>query len=135
MGVEPYLLPASLLAILAQRLVRCVCAKCREAVPEPEKVFADLELVPPKGADLRLWRGKGCPGCKRSGYRGRQGIYELMRVDARFHDPIVARAGAPEYVRLAREGGMRTMFEDGVLKALAGTTTMEELLRVTRLTR
>jgi type II secretory ATPase GspE/PulE/Tfp pilus assembly ATPase PilB-like protein len=62
------------------------------------------------------------------------GVYELMVLDERFHDPILRRAGAPEYLRLAREKGMRTMFEDGVLKALKGTTTIEELLRVTQQT-
>ena len=80
---------------------------------------------------LQLWRGAGCPACKHTGYKGRMGIYELMILDERFHDPILHRAGAPEYLRLAQEKGMRTMFEDGVLKAMQGVTTMEELLRVT----
>ena len=82
---------------------------------------------------VRLWRGAGCAECNRTGYKGRQGIFELMVVDERFHDPILRRAGAPEYERLARERGMRNMFEDGLLKALNGVTTVEELLRVTRL--
>jgi len=134
MGVEPYLLPACLNAILGQRLVRKICPHCRQELPDPEKVFANLKARPPEGMPARLWKGKGCAECKSSGYRGRIGIYELMTVDDRFHDPIVARAGAPEYLRLAQKGGMRTMFEDGVLKATQGMTTMEELLRVTRLT-
>jgi type II secretory ATPase GspE/PulE/Tfp pilus assembly ATPase PilB-like protein len=71
--------------------------------------------------------------CKSTGYRGRQGVFELMMLDGRYHDPIVRRAGSPEYMRLAREVGMRTMFEDGLLKAVQGVTTIEELLRVTRL--
>jgi type II secretory ATPase GspE/PulE/Tfp pilus assembly ATPase PilB-like protein len=83
---------------------------------------------------VQLWRGAGCAECNRTGYKGRQGIFELMVVDERFHDPIVRRAGAPEYLRLARERGMRTMFDDGLLKAMRGFTTIEELLRVTRLT-
>jgi type IV pilus assembly protein PilB len=135
MGVEPYLLPASLLAILAQRLVRGICKQCQEEVPNPAGVFEKLKVSPPAGAGpLQLWRGKGCPACNHSGYKGRQGIFELMVLDERFHDPIVRRAGAPEYLRLARERGMRTMFEDGLLKAAKGGTTIEELLRVTRLT-
>ena len=76
---------------------------------------------------------QGCPECKQTGFRGRQGVFELMMLDHRFHDPIVRRAGAPEYMQLARDGGMRTMFEDGVLKSVQGTTTLEELMRVTRL--
>ena len=82
---------------------------------------------------MQLWRGAGCSECKQSGYRGRKGIFELMIVDERFHDAIVRRAGAPEYLRLARENGMRTMFEDGLRKTVQGMTTIEELLRATRL--
>src|SRR5262245_27116923 len=133
MGVEPYLLPASLIAVLAQRLVRSICEKCREPLKLPERVFEELSLEPPKGLPLQLWRGAGCADCKHTGYRGRKGIFELMMVDDRFHDPIVHRAGAPEYLRLGREKGMRTMFEDGLIKAIQGITTIEELLRATRL--
>ena len=94
-----------------------------------------MKVEPPPGAGpLRLCRGAGCPECNQSGYRGRIGIFELMVVDERFHDPILRRAGAPEYLRLAQEKGMRTMFEDGLLKAVQGQTTVEELLRVTKLT-
>jgi type II secretory ATPase GspE/PulE/Tfp pilus assembly ATPase PilB-like protein len=134
MGVEPYLLPACLIGVLAQRLVRTLCAKCKEQIAHPEKVLEALMAPAPASVPVRLWRGKGCPECKGSGYRGRQGIFELMLLDERFHDPIIRRAGAPEYLRLARENGMRTMFEDGLLKVVQGTTTIEELLRVTRLT-
>jgi type II secretory ATPase GspE/PulE/Tfp pilus assembly ATPase PilB-like protein len=134
MGVEPYLLPSSLLAILAQRLVRTICPHCKEEVKHPGKVFTELKVPTPSEPAPRLWYGAGCPECRQTGFKGRQGIYELMVVDERFHDPIVNRAGAPEYLRLGREKGMRTMFEDGLLKAVQGRTTIEELLRVTRLT-
>jgi type IV pilus assembly protein PilB len=134
MGVEPYLLPACLNAVLAQRLVRTICRHCKEEVPDAEEVLAKLKITPQAGGPGHLWRGAGCLHCKGSGYRGRKGIYELMVVGQRFHDPIVARAGAPAYLRLGQEQGMRTMFEDGLLKASQGITTIEELLRVTRLT-
>lgn len=134
MGVEPYLLPSSLIAILAQRLVRTLCSNCKEEVKDPESVYGRARIQPMEGVPVRLWKGAGCGECKNSGYRGRQGIFELMMIDDRFHDPIVQRAGAPEYIRLARENGMRTMFEDGLIKASQGTTTIDELLRVTRLT-
>jgi type II secretory ATPase GspE/PulE/Tfp pilus assembly ATPase PilB-like protein len=134
MGVDAFLLPASLLAVLGQRLVRKICPNCREEVQAPGAVFEKLNVPVPAGvANLQLWRGAGCPLCKQSGYKGRVGIYELMILDERFHDPILHRSGAPEYLRLARERGMRTMFEDGVLKATQGITTMEELLQVTRM--
>ena len=84
---------------------------------------------------MRLWRGAGCANCNHSGYKGRIGIYELMVLDGAFHDPILRRAGAPEFERLARERGMRSMFEDGLDKALQGLTTVEELLRVTKITK
>ena len=134
MGVEPYLLPAALLAVLAQRLVRSLCPHCREEMPDPAGELVKLKVPPPPGQDpLKLWRAKGCPVCKQSGYKGRRGIFELMTLDDRYHDPIVHRAGAPEFRRLAREQGMLTMFDDGLAKAAKGVTTVEELLRTTRL--
>ena len=133
MGVDAFLLPASLLGVLGQRLVRKVCPDCREEIPDAEAMFAKLKIAPPAGATkLQLWRGAGCATCKNSGYKGRIGIHELMLLDERYHDPIIHRAGAPEYLRLARERGMRSMFEDGVIKATQGLTTIEELLLVTR---
>ncbi len=134
MGVEPYLLPASLVAVLAQRLVRTICPDCKCPVEDPAAVFAELKLEPPANQPLRLWKGAGCRECKQRGYRGRQAIFELMTLDHRFHDPIVRRAGAPEYFRLAREKGMHSMFEDGLRKVLAGNTTIEEVLEATRAT-
>jgi type IV pilus assembly protein PilB len=134
MGVDPFLLPASLLAVLAQRLVRTICPACKEEVKDPARILEQMHVEPPAGEPLQLWRGAGCAECNRTGFKGRAGIFELMTIDDRFHDPILHRAGAPEYLRLAREKGMRTMFEDGLLKAVQGVSTVEELLRVTRLT-
>ena len=133
MGVEPYLLPASLIGVLAQRLVRRVCPQCREPLEHPETVLETLKVEPPPGPKLALYQGKGCGMCKGSGYKGRLAVFELMLLDHRFHDPIVRRSGAPEFMRLAREGGMKTMFEDGLRRAIQGHTTIEEVLRVTRM--
>jgi type IV pilus assembly protein PilB len=141
MGVDAFLLPASLLAVLGQRLVRTICPHCKEEVKDPERIFEELKIEPPdlsplatRPSPLKLWRGAGCSVCNRTGYKGRVGIYELMVLDERYHDPILRRAGAPEFLRLAQEKGMRTMFEDGLIKAMQGLTTVEELLRVTRMT-
>ncbi len=134
MGVEPYLLPACLNAVLAQRLVRMICNHCRQEIPGPKSLHPASGIEPLPSLPEHLWEGRGCPDCKNSGYRGRIGIYELMTVGGRFHDAIVGRAGAPEYQRLATEQGMETMFADGLRKASHGITTLEELLRVTRLT-
>jgi type IV pilus assembly protein PilB len=157
MGVDAFLLPASLVAVLGQRLVRTVCPNCKEEVSHIEKILESLKFtiaqpsaphesssssssssssipsVNPQMLPARLWRGAGCAACNNTGYKGRLGIYELMILDERFHDPILRRAGAPEFLRLARERGMRTMFEDGLLKAGQGLTTVEELLRVTHI--
>ena len=153
MGVDAFLLPASLLAVLGQRLVRTICPNCKEEVKNPETVFERLKIAPPAEVPsaeggvqndgdgdaatrnpppaLRLWHGAGCRACNQTGFKGRVAIYELMVLDERYHDPILHRAGAPEFRRLAQEKGMRTMLEDGVLKAMQGLTTLEELLRVT----
>jgi type IV pilus assembly protein PilB len=132
MGVDPYLLPASLLAILAQRLVRKLCTHCKEEIGKPQRVFETYGVEPAAELPLTLYRAVGCPECKNTGYKGRSGIHELMVLDERFHDPIMSRAGAPEYQRLAREKGMKTMFEDGVMKAMQGITTLEELVKATQ---
>ncbi|MCC7375586.1 MAG: Flp pilus assembly complex ATPase component TadA [Verrucomicrobiales bacterium] len=133
MGVEPFLLPDSLLAVLAQRLVRRLCPRCREPIPDPAKVFDELGVKVPANQEPRLWRSVGCEGCNGTGFKGRQGIFELMMVDHRFHEPIVRRAGAHEFARLAQEAGMPTMFDDGLRVAMEGNTTIQELLRVTRI--
>jgi type IV pilus assembly protein PilB len=132
MGVEPYLLPSSLVAIIAQRLVRRLCPTCREPVADPEATFATFKLTPPAGIEPKLWRAIGCDQCHGSGYRGRQAVFEIMTMDERFHAPIIRRAAHSDFVRLAREGGMPTMFDDGLRRAMQGATTLEELLRVTR---
>lgn len=134
MGVDAFLLPASLLAVLGQRLVRTICPNCKEEIYNPHKVFEEIKVKPPvTGSELKLYRGRGCTVCNQSGYKGRIGIYELMIIDERFHDPIIKRAGAPEFERLGNERGMTSMFDDGIIKATQGVTTVEELLRVTRL--
>jgi type II secretory ATPase GspE/PulE/Tfp pilus assembly ATPase PilB-like protein len=136
MGVDPFLLPASLLAVLAQRLVRRVCDRCKEEIPNPADIFENLKVPPPQTqGPLQLWRGAGCAACNNTGYKGRQGIFELMVLDERFHDPILRRSGAPEYLRLGREKGMHTMFEDGLRRATLGVTTVEEVLRVTTISK
>ncbi|MCP5519931.1 MAG: Flp pilus assembly complex ATPase component TadA [Verrucomicrobiales bacterium] len=134
MEVEPYLLPDSLIGVLAQRLVRRLCPECQEEVADAERVFEELQLPRPRegnGQPLRLWQTGGCAKCGERLSRA-AGIFELMMLDGRFHKPIVQRAGAPEYARLAREGGMRTMFEDGIRQSTLGVTTVQEVLRVTR---
>ncbi|MBI4667065.1 MAG: Flp pilus assembly complex ATPase component TadA [Nitrospinae bacterium] len=130
MGVEPFLLAASLSCILGQRLVRKICPACKELVDNPERVIAGLDIKLPQGAPLELFRGAGCKECSGTGYRGRLGIYEVLRITEDFHDLIVNRAGINELKNLAQELGTKSMYDDGLSKALSGVTTVEEVVRV-----
>lgn len=131
MGVEPFLLGSSLLAVLAQRLVRVLCPHCRQAYAPGEavrSVFAAAGV--PLPADGVLYRPVGCGEC-RGGYAGRRAIAELMVTNPALRDRIAAGATAAELGRRAVAGGMRTLRQAGLELALAGITSVEEVLRVT----
>jgi type II secretory ATPase GspE/PulE/Tfp pilus assembly ATPase PilB-like protein len=127
MGVEPFLISSSVIAILAQRLVRVICKKCKEKYTPEESVLKELGL---KGSVL-FYRGKGCDACKKSGYTGRIGIYELLVVSEEIKKLVNRRASADEIRKVALRGGMRTLRQDGLEKAKDGVTTLEEVMRVT----
>ena len=129
MGVEPFLIASSVVSVLAQRLVRLICPKCKEPHP-PGALLAD-ELKLKSGA--QLFHGKGCGSCKQLGYKGRIGIFELLPMTQEVKDLVVAKSSAHTLREVARAAGMRTLREDGLAKALAGITTVEEVLRVTQL--
>merc|ERR1711916_168904 len=97
-----------------QRLVRRICNHCKRPVDNPQRILDQFRIEMPEELPLTLWQGTGCDHCSNTGYKGRIGIYELLNVDERFHEPILQRASSQEYSRLAREGGMKTMFEDGL---------------------
>jgi general secretion pathway protein E len=132
MGVEPFLITSTLNAVLAQRLVRRLCAACRElyAPSDAELTALGPELINHRPA--RLYHARGCPACGGSGYRGRVAILELLTMDEALGRLVLARAEAREIERAARSAGMRPMLADGLLKCEAGETTVEEVLRVTR---
>lgn len=130
MGVESFLLPPSLIAIIGQRLIRRLCEGCKFERMDAELVLQGAQVTVPEGMAPRLWEGKGCETCGGSGYRGRIGIFEILAIDERFHEPILHGPDLQEIRRLAKEAGMRTMVEDGIDKALRGVTTVEEVLRV-----
>jgi type IV pilus assembly protein PilB len=132
LGVEPYLLAPTLAGIIGQRLVRRLCPKRREPVEDPVEVLARMNAAIDSDLPPTWWRAVGCAECNRTGYRGRAGIHELVTVDARHHGAITPRVDLPRLTALAREQGFRTMFEDGVAKAMRGLTSLEEVLRVTR---
>ena len=127
MGVEPFLITSTLNAVLAQRLVRRLCPHCRESFTPTHEMFEALGVDP--GGPERLWRPVGCAQCGHSGFRGRIAVLELLVVNAETQRLILARGEARDIQAAA---GMRTMLEDGLEKARAGLTTLDEVLRVTR---
>lgn len=132
MGVEDYLLTSTVNGILAQRLVRTLCPACREAYDALAETVAELRLNEfTDQRPVRLYRAVGCEQCDGSGYRGRTAVLELLCVTDALRRLVLQHAEAGEVLRMARSQGMRTMYEDGLLKALAGVTTVEEVLRVT----
>lgn len=128
MGIEPFLISASLMGVLAQRLIRLICQDCKESY-EPSKAL--LEKWGLKGKEgIKLYRGKGCDKCKATGYKGRHGIFELLVLDDELRELIIAEASTMTLRKKAQEKGMRSLAEDGVSKALKGLTTIEEVARV-----
>ncbi|MDR7576449.1 MAG: ATPase, T2SS/T4P/T4SS family, partial [Armatimonadota bacterium] len=128
MGIEPFLVGASVLGVVAQRLVRALCVECREPYAPTPEVLARLGLEPAEAPVV--YRPRGCPRCGGLGYRGRLGLYEVMTVDDALRDLIVRGAGAAALREAALAAGMRTLREEGLARALDGTTSLEEVLRV-----
>jgi general secretion pathway protein E len=128
MGIEPFLLSSSMIAVMAQRLVRLLCMECREAHPATDSEAQWLGLS--AGSNPIIYRPVGCDHCSHSGYRGRTGIYELIEIDEDLRTMIHAGAGEQEMVKQARQ---RTpgIQQDGWRRILAGETSMEEVMRVT----
>jgi type II secretion system protein E len=130
MGVEPYLIASVLSGVLAQRLVRRICQTCR-VLDEPDP--GDLLAIGVTDAHgVELFRGEGCEACRKTGYKGRVGIYELFIITEEIRSLILRKASTGEIRRVAVEQGMVTLREDSWTKARAGFTTVEEILRVTQ---
>jgi len=131
MGVEPYLLASALTAVLGQRLVRCICPGCKVEREDSVGILEELDVPLPKDTPPRLWLGTGCRACGKTGYRGRRGIYELIQITEEVHAPIVHGPDIAGIRAIIQRQGQPTMFEDGLMKALNGLTTLEEVMRVT----
>lgn len=133
MGVEPYLIAASLRGVLGQRLVRRLCEKCK--VPDPRAAKAAVEICARRGTPAPerrdFFKAAGCPHCGGTGYRGRVGVFEVLTVDAEI-EPLVRREPDPSrIVEAARARGMTTMLDDGITKAGQGLTSLDEVMRIT----
>jgi general secretion pathway protein E/type IV pilus assembly protein PilB len=132
MGVKPFLVASSVRAIMAQRLIRRICKQCREPYTPTDYEMQMLKLDPAEVAKTTIYKGRGCPECSKTGYRGRSGIYEIFEVDEEVRRLIYERVPSNVLRAQAREIGMRTLREDGVRKVMAGYTTPEEVISITQ---
>ena len=132
MGVPAYLVSSSVIAVLAQRLVRVICAKCKQPYTPPDAALEAAGITPEQAARANFSKGKGCTSCQKSGFRGRQGIFELMMMSARIRELAFEGAPTQQIRKAAIAQGMTTLYEDGIRKVLGGVTTLEEVFRVSK---
>jgi general secretion pathway protein E len=136
MGLEPFLVASSLRDVMAQRLVRQLCARCAEPADPPYSGLLDelAAVAGPEALRQARWRrAVGCPQCQESGYKGRLGIYEVIEVVEELQEAIMRRTHAHEATEIARRAGYRSLRQDGLIKAAAGITSVDEVMRVTGL--
>ncbi len=130
MGIEPFLIASSAIGIMAQRLVRKICDRCKKPYTATPELLRELGLS--SAETVTFYRGAGCPACKNSGYQGRIGLYELMVMTDTIRGQIVAKTSSAGIKSAAAQTGFKTMRQVGLLRAAAGITTVEEVLRVTQ---
>lgn len=130
-GVKPFLVASALRAAMAQRLVRAICEKCRAEYTPTERELKMLGTLSKNTTVSTMFKGKGCPHCGQGGYKGRKGIFEIFQIDDSIQRLIFDHSPATVLRARAREMGMRTLREDGMLKVASGMTTLEEVLRAT----
>jgi len=130
-GVEPFLLAATLEAVVAQRLVRRICPGCRVAYDPPPDVLRELQLAEDELQGKRFSLGKGCAECHHTGYRGRQALYEIMPLTERLRQLMLSGSSVDQLRTVAREEGMSTLRESGLFALFDGITTVEEVIRAT----
>jgi type IV pilus assembly protein PilB len=131
MGIEPFLVATSVNLICAQRLVRRICANCKEELEVPEQALIDAGYSPEEVKTTKIYHGKGCSTCNKGGYKGRTGLYEVMEINDEMRELILVGASALELKKKAVEQGMLTLRRSGLAKVALGQTTMEEVLRET----
>ncbi|MGH9531179.1 MAG: type IV-A pilus assembly ATPase PilB [Terriglobales bacterium] len=131
MGIEPFLVATSVHLIVAQRLVRRICKDCSEEVDLPQAALIEAGYSPEEAKKVKVRKGKGCTVCNNSGYKGRAGLYEVMAVDDELRELILVGASALELKKKAIERGMITLRRSGLIKAMDGVTTLEEIARET----
>ena len=130
-GVKPFLVASAVRACIAQRLVRVICPNCKEPYTPTDREKKMLGAAARELSASPLVKGRGCPNCGLSGYKGRKGIFEIFMIDDTIQRMIFDRMPSTQLRIRAREMGMRTLREDGLLKVVSGMTTVEEILRAT----
>ncbi|PYL60102.1 MAG: pilus assembly protein PilB, partial [Verrucomicrobia bacterium] len=131
MGVEPFLISSTLEAVLGQRLLRSICRQCRTTYEPSDTFLMELGISRADIGDKQFFYGKGCDACNNTGYKGRKGIYELLKVTDPVRELINERAPTVTIRQKAIELGMITLRQDGLRSIYAGDTTIEEVLRYT----
>jgi type IV pilus assembly protein PilB len=132
MGVPSYLVASSVMAIMAQRLVRVVCQKCKQPYKPSESSIEAAGIAPHLLTGANFMRGKGCNHCGHSGFRGRLGIFELMMMSSKVRELTFNERPTAEVRQTAINEGMKTLYADGIRKVVQGVTTLEEALRVAK---
>jgi len=132
MGIEPFLVASVVRAIVAQRLVRVICPECKEGYIPDAEALRGVGIILSQLEGGMVYRGRGCPACSETGYRGRTGIYEMLIVSDDIRPLIMKKADSTSICRQAVEEGMKTLREDGARKVISGITTLEEVGRVTQ---
>ena len=132
MGVPAYLVASSVVAVLAQRLVRVICPKCKQPHQPLDSQIQEAGITPEQLKGATFMKGRGCVNCQKSGYKGRLGIFELMVMNNKIRELAFQGAATTDIRRAAVSTGMTVMFEDGVAKALRGVTTLDEVFRVSK---
>jgi type II secretory ATPase GspE/PulE/Tfp pilus assembly ATPase PilB-like protein len=130
MGVKPFLVASAIQAVMAQRLVRTICEHCKTPTEVTDQELYAVGLKREDVDGVTFYQGRGCPRCLKSGFYGRIGIFELMEMNAEIREMAFQKASTDAIRRQARASGMLTLLEDGVRKAMAGTTTLDEVIRV-----
>jgi type IV pilus assembly protein PilB len=131
MGIEPFLVATSVHLICAQRLVRRICKDCIEPIEVPPQTLVEAGFTPEESKTVKIQKGKGCGVCNNTGYKGRCGLYEVMEVDDEIRELVLVGASALELKKKAIERGMITLRRSGLIKVMAGMTTLEEVARET----
>jgi len=131
-GIEPFLISSSVIAVAAQRLIRVLCQKCKEPYTPDEMTLRNIGILPDEIRSATLFRANGCEHCFNTGYRGRIGIFEIMEMEHQLKSLILKSFDASRIQEEAQRLNMVSLRRDGVQKVLAGTTTIEEVLRVTQ---